>query len=313
MKVSLISTVKDAAPQVRRFLASVRGQTRPPEEVIVVDGGSTDGTLEVLREAEGITLIEEPGANIARGRNIAAAAAAHEVIAVTDADCTLAPAWLACLVDVIDWGADVAMGSYRPLVRNFFEACVAAATVPEPDEIGEERFMPSSRSIAFRREVLDDAGGYPEWLDVGEDMYLNHRLRERGVEMRLSREAVAYWPMRGDLQAVWRQYFRYARGDALGGMYPERHVIRFAVYGTAAAAAAALPRRRWPALVTAAGALAYSSRRLRRALHLLPDPIDRAKAVIAVPALLGFIDAAKMAGYASGLRERRSSPPASCA
>lgn len=309
MKVSLISTVKDAAPQVRRFLASVRGQTRAPEEVIVVDGGSTDGTLEMLREADGITLIEEPGANIARGRNIAAAAAAHEVIAVTDADCTLAPTWLACLLDVIEWGADVAMGFYRPLVRNFFEACVAAATVPEPAEIVEERFMPSSRSIAFRRKVLDDAGGYPEWLDVGEDMYLNHRLRERGTEMRLARDAVAYWPMRGDLGAVWRQYFRYARGDALGGMYPGRHAVRFSVYAAATAAAASLPRRRWPAVATAAGALAYSSRRLRRAMHLLPDPIDRAKAVVAVPALLGFIDAAKMGGYLSGLRERIYLPP----
>ncbi|HEX2089549.1 MAG TPA: glycosyltransferase [Actinomycetota bacterium] len=311
MKVSLISTVKDAAPQVRRFLASVRGQTRPPEEVIVVDGGSTDGTLQALREAEEITLIEEPGANIARGRNIAAAAAAHDVIAVTDADCTLAPTWLECLLDVIDWGADVAMGFYRPLVTNFFEACVAAATVPEPDEISEEQFMPSSRSIAFRRQVLDEVGGYPEWLDVGEDMYLNHRLRERGAEMRLTREAVAYWPMRGDLPAVWRQYFRYAKGDGLGGMYPERHAVRFSVYAAATAAAAALPRRRWPAVVTAAGALFYSSRRLRRAVHLLPDPIDRAKAMVAVPALLGFIDGAKMAGYVVGLRERVYAPPAS--
>ena len=311
MNVSLISTVKDAAPQVRRFLASVHAQTRPPEEVILVDGGSTDGTLEMLREADGIRLIEEPGVNIARGRNIAAAAAAHDVIAVTDADCTLAPTWLGCLLEVIDWGADVAMGFYRPLVRNFFEACVAAATVPEPEEISEGTFMPSSRSVAFRRKALVDAGGYPEWLDVGEDMYLNHRLRERGTDMRLAQDAVAYWPMRGDLPAVWRQYFRYAKGDALGGMYPKRHALRFSVYAGAIAALSGLPRRRWPAAVTAAGALFYSGGRLRRAMHLLPDPIDRDKAVVAVPALLGFIDAAKMAGYVSGLRERLYPPPVS--
>jgi glycosyltransferase involved in cell wall biosynthesis len=304
VKVSLISTVKDAAPQVRRFLASLRGQTRPPDEVVVVDGGSTDGTLEVLRNTDGITLIEEPGANIARGRNIAAAAATHEVIAVTDADCTLAPTWLACLLGVIDSGAEVAMGFYRPLVRNFFEACVAAATVPEPEEINEERFMPSSRSLAFRRKALNAVGGYPEWLDVGEDMYLNHQLRDRGTEMRLARDAIAYWPIRGDLAAVWRQYFRYAKGDALGGMYPERHAVRFSVYAAAMAALSGLPRRGWPVAVTGAGALFYSSRRLRRVMHLLPDPIDRAKAVVAVPALLGFIDGAKMAGYLSGLRER---------
>ena len=54
MKVSLISTVKDAADHIDAFLTSVAGQTRPPDEVIVVDGGSTDGTLELLRAADAI-------------------------------------------------------------------------------------------------------------------------------------------------------------------------------------------------------------------------------------------------------------------
>ena len=304
MKVSLVSTVKDASPHIGRFLASVRAQTRPPDEVIVVDGGSTDGTLRTLHEAEGITLIEESGANISRGRNVGVAAATHDVIAVSDADCTLAPTWMERLLEPIEAGAEVAMGFYRPIVGGFFEACVAAATVPEASEVTEDRFMPSSRSVAFRREAFDAVGGYPEWLDVGEDMYLNHRWRERGTGMRLARDAIAYWPMRRSPSEVWWQYFRYAKGDALGGMYPERHAIRFSVYAAAAGTMAAFPRRRWPAAMTAAGALFYANRRLRRAIRLLPTMPDRAKAMMVVPAMLGFIDAAKMAGYASGLLER---------
>jgi len=68
VKVSLISTVKDASAHVEEFLGSVAAQTRPPDEVIVVDGGSIDGTQDLLRRTEGITVIEERGANIARGR-----------------------------------------------------------------------------------------------------------------------------------------------------------------------------------------------------------------------------------------------------
>ena len=49
MKVSLISTVKDASEHIEEFVASVAAQTRQPDEVIVVDGGSTDGTPELLR------------------------------------------------------------------------------------------------------------------------------------------------------------------------------------------------------------------------------------------------------------------------
>ena len=87
MKVSLIATVLNAEDHIGAFLASVAAQTRAPDEVVIVDGGSTDGTAAALRAAAGITMLEDPGANISRGRNVAIAHAAHEVIAVADADC----------------------------------------------------------------------------------------------------------------------------------------------------------------------------------------------------------------------------------
>ena len=63
MKVSLISTVKDAGEHVGEFLAAIAAQTRVPDEIVIVDGGSTDGTLDVLRAAEDVTVIDEPGAH----------------------------------------------------------------------------------------------------------------------------------------------------------------------------------------------------------------------------------------------------------
>ena len=302
MKISLIATVKDAGEDVPDFLRSVRAQTRPPDEVVIVDGGSTDGTRDILRAAADITLIEEPGANIAQGRNIGIRSAAHDVIAVSDADCVLGPDWLAQLERALEDGADVAMGFYRPIARSFFEACAAAVSVRDEDEIDPERFMPSSRSIAFRREHFERAGGYPEWLEIGEDMFLNHRLRELDARMKFVPRAVAYWRIRPTPAAMWRQYFRYAEGDGLAGMHPERHAIRFGVYGLLAAAL--LARRRPLALLGAAGAL-YSRRPLIRAFRLLPArPAERAAALVAVPALMALADVARMAGYVAGLRRR---------
>jgi glycosyltransferase involved in cell wall biosynthesis len=303
VKVSLVTTVLNAGGSVGRFLETVAAQTRPPDEVVVVDGGSTDGTLEDLRRAEGITLIEAPGANIARGRNIAIAAAAHDVIAVSDADCVLEPDWLERLLEPIEAGADVAMGAYRPIARSFFHRCMAAVNLPDPAEWDEATFMPSGRSVAFRREAIDAAGGYPEWLAIGEDMYVDHRWRELGMDMRLARDAVVRWPLRPDLASTWTQYFRYARGDAIAGMHRQRHALRFGVY--AGALYAWSSRSRLLKLASLVGAAAYASAPLRRALRRSDDPLERAGSVAAIPPLMAFIDAAKMAGYVAGLWARR--------
>jgi len=302
MKVSLVATVKDAGPYVGEFLVSVAAQTRAPHEVIVVDGGSSDGTLEILRAASGITLIEEPGANIARGRNLAVRAAAHDAIAVSDADCVLEPRWLERLIEPLERGADVSMGVYRALARTFFEECAAAISIKEPDELREDTYMPSARSVAFRRDAFERAGGYPEWMALGEDMYLNHRWRELGVRMDLARDAVVARRPRPDLAAYWRQFAGYAEHDARGGMHAGRHALRFAAYG-ALAVAVASRRRGLLALAVAAGGL-YAARPVRRAWRRMPSPGRRLAALGAVPALMAATDVAKMAGYLRGIGGR---------
>jgi glycosyltransferase involved in cell wall biosynthesis len=302
VKVSVVTTVKDARDHIDEFLASVSAQTRAPDECVIVDGGSTDGTAEVLRAAEGITFIEEPGANISRGRNVAIRAASHDVIAVTDADCAPEPDWLERLLDPIESGADVAAGFYRPIADNFLQACMAAVNLPDAGDIDPGRFMPSGRSVAFTREAIEAAGGYPEWLDIGEDMYVDHRWRELGLEMRFVPDAVVRWRPRPTLGGTWAQYFSYARGDAIAGMHPERNAIRFAAYSGALFAWSS--RRRLPKLLAVVAAGARAAEPMRRALSRFDDPAERAKAAVAVPILMAFTDIAKIAGYGAGLLTR---------
>ncbi|MFB3738658.1 MAG: glycosyltransferase [Candidatus Velamenicoccus archaeovorus] len=303
MKVSLIATVKDAGDRIGVFLESVAAQSRAPDELVVVDGGSTDGTLDVLRRAEGVTLIEEPGANIARGRNVAIAAAAHDAIAVSDADCELEPRWLERLAAALEDGADVAMGFTEPIAEGFLPRVMTCLNLPDAAEVNPSTFLPSARSVAFRRSAIEAAGGYPEWLDIGEDMYVNHRWRELRLDLRFVPDAVVGWPLRTTLAGTWTQYFRYARGDAVAGMHPERHALRFGVYGGALAAWGS--RRRLPRLVTLAGGAAYAAAPARRVLRRFDDPVERLWALAAIPALLAFVDAAKVAGYLAGLAAAR--------
>lgn len=303
MKISLISTVKDCADNVDAFLASLASQTRAPDEVIIVDGGSTDGTAELFERDETVTLIREPGANISRGRNIALGAASYDILAVTDADCVLEPRWLEEIIAPLEAGGDVSMGFYAPVIEDFFQGCMAAVNLPtDATEVDPSTFMPSARSVAYRREAIEMAGGYPEWLAIGEDMWVNHRWRELGLDLRFAPGAIVHWRLRSGVRDTWVQYFRYARGDAQAGMHPERHALRFGVY--AGALLALRSRHALPKVAALAGMGAYARSPLRRAWKRFDEPGERALAVLTVPALMALIDTAKMAGYAAGLIDR---------
>lgn len=313
LEVSLVATLLNEAGSLKAWWESILAQTRLPDELVVVDGGSRDGTAEMMRELSSsapfpVKFEVMEGCGIGAGRNLAIEKASYPVIAVTDGGCVLHPEWLERLLRPMEEDPEVVLsaGFYRPLTEGFLQEVVACATIPLPEEIDESRFMPSSRSIAFRREVWEEVGGYPEWLETGEDMYFNFRWREAGVKYAVARDALVYWPMRDSLASLFRQYYRYARGDGEAGMYPRRHLLRFTAYGCLSLAL--LRRRKDEVLILAGIGCGYAFRFWKRVgTYVSGGPFRRAMAYGAVPAMLFFIDLAKMAGYLDGLRRRSRS------
>jgi glycosyltransferase involved in cell wall biosynthesis len=310
--ITLIATLLDEERTLEEWWRSIVSQTRPPDEVVVVDGGSGDGTVEMLRSLAAdapfpVRIEEMPGSNIAQGRNRAVALASHRLIAVTDGGCVLSPAWLENLVLPMREDPDVLLvaGFYQPLCENWFQELCACATLPLAWEVREWRFMPSSRSLAFDRRVWERVGGYPEWLEIGEDMYFNHAWKKEDIRHALAREALVYWRMREDLPSLLRQYFLYARGDGQSGMYPRRHLLRFATYGWLVLCAALGEKFRLRPPTLAAAAL-YAGRRWARIPFFMRErPLPgRLAAVPALPLLMLAIDAAKMSGYLAGRRSK---------
>src|SRR4051812_46528895 len=100
--VSVVVTVLNDRGAVMELLDALAAQTRLPDEVVVVDGGSSDGTLELLEARPGVSVLRAPGANISAGRNLGIRSAAHSRIACTDAGCRPAPGWLAALADALE-------------------------------------------------------------------------------------------------------------------------------------------------------------------------------------------------------------------
>lgn len=217
--VSVITTVKNDEHGCAQTLQSLLRQTRPPDEIVVVDGGSTDGTMGMLRalsaEHPHIRVIQAPGANIARGRNIATQAARHDVIASTDGGCTAAADWLDKLTAPFDAAepAEFVAGFYDIDARSHLETVVGLATMRgQLEPIDPETFNPSGRSVAYTKSVWSRAGGWPEWVHYSEDTLFDHRVRSLKVNWRVVEGAVVHWRPRTSFRKIAKQFYYYGTG-----------------------------------------------------------------------------------------------------
>lgn len=299
--VSVVVTVLNEAGSIGELLESLCHQTLAPDEVVIVDGGSTDGTAELARTFKDrlpLVVLVHPGCTIAGGRNRAIEGAKGEFIAVTDAGVRLSPGWLEALIRPLAGGrTHVSSGFFASDPRSVFELALGAATLPLAGEVKPEEFLPSSRSVAFTRAAWTRVGGYPEALDFCEDLVFDMRLREAGHRFAWVPEAVAHMRPRPDLPSFFKQYYRYARGDGKADLWRRRHAVRYGSY-----LALLLGLRTpwlWPLLL--AGGAAYLRRPMTRLKMSGLAPAERAEALAWLPVIRLVGDVAKMLGYPAGV------------
>lgn len=308
--VALVATVLNERGSIDALLESIHAQTRPPDVVVIADGGSRDGTRERLAEWSGrlpLEVVEAPGSSIARGRNLAIEAVQAAIIAVTDAGVRLAPDWLECLLGRLTPDVDVVSGFFAPDAQSVFERAMGATVLPALADVRPETFLPSSRSVLFRRAAWEQVGGYPEWLDYCEDLVFDLALKAAGARFEFAPEALAWFRPRANLRSFFRQYFVYARGDGKADLWRARHALRYVTYGLLLPLLLVGPGRGGLRLaVLGLGVVAYTRRPYQRlAAHLasLTAP-ERVYAVGLVPLIRLVGDVAKMLGYPMGVTWR---------
>jgi GT2 family glycosyltransferase len=180
---------------------------------------------------------------------------------------------------------------------------MGATVLPSIEDVDPRTFLPSSRSVLFRRRAWQRAGGYPAWLDYCEDLVFDLAMRQAGCHFTFAPRAIAWFRPRGSLQAFFRQYYRYARGDGKANLWAKRHIIRYATY---LVAALLLSRRGPMTWLLVLGGLLYTRQPYARLAPQLKGltPQQALYAIALVPVIRLVGDVAKMLGYPVGVAWR---------
>ena len=309
MKVSIVVPVRDEEAAIRELLDSLLKQTRPPDEIVITDGGSVDATPQIveeyIRKGAPVRLIRAGVALPGRGRNLGAAQARYDRLAFTDAGIRVAENWLEALVAraVEDDSPDVIYGSWEPVTDTFFKQCAAIAYVPPP--VSHNGIIIRPRSIVstlMRREAWRTVNGFPEDLRSAEDLIFMNRVEDAGFRCVFEPRAQVFWELRPTLWSTFKKFVVYSRNNIRGGLFRQWQSTILMRYGVLAALVLAvliidpnwiwLPIALWLLMLLARAAVSIRRNRVCYPASFLQNLVRGAM----VMALLAVLDAAAIIG-----------------
>lgn len=233
-RVAVVIPARDEETTIARLLDSLLAQSRRPDEIVVVDAGSTDGTAGIVSRYaasdETIRLLRTAPSNPGTARNEGVESTAAEWIAFTDAGIRVEPEWLERLLATArsEPGIEVVYGSYEPELRSYFEECAALAYLPAPLPRGGGMVRgPSLASSLFRRTLWEEVGGFPPHR-AAEDLIFMEAAERAGARTAFAPGAVVHWEIPSGWRSTLRRFTLYSRHNLVAGRgrYWHRGVLR---------------------------------------------------------------------------------------
>jgi succinoglycan biosynthesis protein ExoA len=222
--VSIIIPTLNEIAHIDACLASALAQSHPPLEVLVADGGSTDGTRErVASYGPPVRLLDNPGRGPASAMNVGIAASKGSIICRMDAHTVFDPCYVAeSLRVLLEEDADVVGGPMHPVGTNAFGRAVAAVTssalgMPGGFHHATTRIDTDHVFLGmWKRSTLLELGGFDDrhFPFCGEDAELTYRIRLKGGRVICDPAVRSDYTPRDTPDALWRQYERYGLAKA---------------------------------------------------------------------------------------------------
>lgn len=218
MNISICITVLNEEYSISKLLDSLLVQSKKASEIIIVDGGSIDKTVEIIKHYQKkyslIKLVVNKSTR-AEARNIAVDLAKSEIVAMTDAGCITDLDWLKNITTPFETGkVDVVAGFYTMTGKTKLQKAMSVYMGVTPKRFNQ-KFLPSTRSIAFTKKIWEEVGGFPEKAEgTAEDTLFNLKLVQNKAKISRMKNATVEWGMPETISDFYLKIKNYAKGDA---------------------------------------------------------------------------------------------------
>lgn len=224
---------------IEACLESILAQDEPRLQVIVVDGASTDRTVDLVRSMASrdrrIELLTNPEGVIPVSLNLALAAARAPWLVRVDAHASVPPDYVRLAVQRLSTGRWGAVGGRKDGVGTTPAGRAIAAAMASPFGVGNSRYHYATEPStvdhvpfgAYPVELARSLGGWDEALRVNQDFEFDYRLRAAGHEILFDPALRIDWECRQSIGALFQQYRRYGRGKVnVARLHPDSVAAR---------------------------------------------------------------------------------------
>jgi len=219
--VSLVCPVFNEAEHIDGLIKALLDMWPAEKEILFIDGGSEDGTREILRSWEnknaGIGYFDNPEKYVSFALNKAIPLCKAEVIIRIDAHTSYDVNYISAIMHAFDTSsADIVGGPMRGRGRSDFENavghCTATAFGIGNSRFHDETYSGEADSVylgAWKKELFRDVGYFDTELIRNQDDEFHYRARSNGKKIYLDSNIVSWYLPRGSFGSLFKQYFQY--------------------------------------------------------------------------------------------------------
>ena len=244
MKTAVVIPVKNEREGLDRLIRLLASQISEKDEIIFVDAGSTDGTIEMLEEYkqknQQIKVLYFKDAFPGKGRNIAIQNTDADIIAQIDGGNLPAENWLKEIIAPIKNGiADYVTGNVSVMPINRYILGIkfnlgdvyGASLYREYSELRSANHQPAGgASVAYKRSVWEKAGGFPDWMRFGSDPVFAKKIQRQDIRTVFAEKAIVFWQIGPSFMRIMERFYRYQMAGARTWEGIRKSVPRVCIY-----------------------------------------------------------------------------------